>query len=88
MNWKNYVEKQNEKTFTLPPGWDAREKVADELECSPERVDEHLRPGLKSGEIEKQQFRVWDKRLKKIVLVIAYRRKGDGAAAVAPQAKK
>ena len=78
MNWKSYVEKQNEKNFILPPGWTPREEVAEQLGCSTERVDEQLRPGLKSGEIEKQQFRVWDKRLKKIVLQIAYRSGGEG----------
>lgn len=81
MNWKAYVEKQNATTYTLPPGWDAREKVAEALECSTERVDEHLRPGLKSGEIEKQQFRVWDAALKKIVVVVAYRRADKPAKA-------
>lgn len=81
MNWKTYVEKQNEKTYTLPAGWDARDKVAEALECSPERVDEHLRPGLKSGEIEKQQFRVWDSTLKRIVVVIAYRKSDKPAPA-------
>ncbi len=74
MNWKSYVEKQNEKTYVLPQGWDSRDTVAAQLECSPERVDEHLRPALKSGEIQKQQFRVWDKNLKRVVMVIAYAR--------------
>ena len=74
MNWKAYVEKQNERAYVLPPGWDSRDTVAAQLECSTERVDEHLRPGLKSGEIQKQQFRVWDKNLKRVVVVIAYSR--------------
>ena len=75
MNWKNYVEKQNERTFVLPEGWDSRAQVADNLGCSEERVDELLRPGIKSGEIEKQQFRVWQSDLKRIVTVVAYRKR-------------
>ena len=72
MNWKNYVEKKNAKTFVLPDGWDSRDAVAEQLECSPEKVDDHLRPALKSGEVIKQQFTVWDDNLKRKTLVTAY----------------
>lgn len=72
MNWKSLVEKENARTFVLPPGWDSRETVAEQLECSPEKVDDHLRPALRSGKVQKQQFKVWDKNLKRNVMVIAY----------------
>lgn len=72
MNWKNYVEKKNAKTFVLPAGWDSREVVAEQLECSPEKVDDHLRPALKSREVTKQQFKIWDAGLKRLVYVTAY----------------
>ena len=85
MSWKSYVEKQNAKVFVLPDGWDSRETVAEDLGCSTERVDEQLRPGLKSGEIEKQTFRVWDKTAKKVAMVIAYRRKDAMAGGPASQ---
>jgi len=83
MNWKNYVEKQNERTFVMPEGWDSRATVADNLGCSEERVDEVLRPGIKSGEIEKQQFRVWQGDLKRIITVVAYRKRQEAAEGVA-----
>jgi DNA-binding CsgD family transcriptional regulator len=83
MNWKNYVEKKNAKTFVIPPGWDSRDEIANQLECSPERVDDHLRPALKSGEVTKQVFRVWDEVLKKIVNIVAYQQAAK-AVPVAP----
>lgn len=73
MNWKSFVEKKNAKTFVLPAGWDSRETVANQLECSPDKVDDHLRPALKSGEILKQSFKVWDVSQKRLVFVVAYR---------------
>lgn len=82
MNWKSYVEKKNAKTFVLPPGWDSRDDIAEQLECSPEKVKDHLRPSLKSGEVEEGVFPVWDSALGRLVRVIAYREKskGDGEA--------
>lgn len=73
MNWKTYVEKKNAKTYVLPEGWDSRDKIAEQLECSPDKVDDHLRPALKSGEIIKQQFKVWDDGQKRLLFVVAYR---------------
>lgn len=84
MNWKSFVEKKNAKTFVLPEGWDSRDKVAEQLECSPDKVDDHLRPALKSGEILKQQFKVWDGNLKRIVFVTAYKEAKAEEAADAP----
>ena len=73
MNWKNYVEKQNEKIYVLPPEWDSREEVARQLGCAPDRVNENLKPGIQAREIESKMFPVWDKHLKRKVNVIAYR---------------
>ena len=84
MNWKTFVEKKNAKTFVLPAGWDSRDVVADQLECSPEKVDDHLRPALKSGEVIKQQFKVWDDGLKRLILVVAYREASKEKAETAP----
>ena len=83
MDWKKLVEKKNAKTFVLPQGWDSRETVAMQLDCSTEKVDDHLRPALKSGEVIKQQFKVWDGDQKRLVFVVAYRA-ADKAPAVAP----
>lgn len=73
MNWKTYVEKKNAKTYVLPPGCDSRETVAAQLDCSPDKVDDHLRPALKSGEVIKQQYKVWDGTQKRLVFVTTYR---------------
>lgn len=74
MNWKTYVATQNAKTFVLPPGWDSRETIAEQLECAPERVREHLQPGIAAREIEVKQFPVWDSGLGRKVTVTAYRK--------------
>lgn len=87
MNWKSYVEKKNAKTYVLPPGWDSRDHIAEQLECSPEKVDDHLRPSLRSGEVVKEIFSVWDPALKRLARVIAYREtKGQAPAAATPLA--
>jgi DNA-binding CsgD family transcriptional regulator len=72
MNWKTLVEKKNAKTFVLPSGWDSREEVARQLECSPDRVDDHLRPALTAGDVVKKQFKVWHVEQKRLVFVQAY----------------
>lgn len=75
MNWKNHVEKISARNFVLPAGWDSREKVADQLECSPERVRVVLAPAIKAGEIEQAVFPVWDPIVKRVVRTTAYRLK-------------
>jgi DNA-binding CsgD family transcriptional regulator len=72
-NWKSLIEKQNAETYRLPDGWDSRESIADALDCSPERVAEHLRPGMKAGTVERKVFPVWDALNKRVQQVTAYR---------------
>lgn len=72
-NWKAYVEKKNAKTYVIPAGWDSRDTIAEQLECSPDKVDDHLRPALKSGEVIKQSFKVWDDLQKRLLFVVCYR---------------
>jgi hypothetical protein len=72
-NWKTLVEKENSKTFVLPEGWDSRDTVAEQLECSPEKVNDHLRPAIKAGKVETSVFPVWDSTLKRVIRVTAYR---------------
>jgi len=50
----------NAKVYAWPSGWDDQETIASQLECSPERVREHLAPGIRAGEIEVKTFTVWD----------------------------
>lgn len=80
MNWKTLVEKQNAATYVLPEGWESRDEVAEQLECSPERVSEILRPAVKSGAVEVQVFRVWNAEQKRVVMVTAYRQRTKGDA--------
>jgi hypothetical protein len=72
-NWKTFVNKDSAKRFVLPPGWDSREVIADQLECSPDRVREVLAPAIRSGEVEVKQFPVWDAKLGRKVMVTAFR---------------
>lgn len=80
MNWKTHVEKISARNYVLPPGWDSREKVADQLECSPDRVRITLAPAVKAGEIEVGVFPVWDPVTKRVVRTTAYRLKPAKAA--------
>lgn len=87
MNWKNAVAKLNARHYAFPAGWDTRDAIAEQLECSTDRVDTLLGPGLKSGEIEKQQFPVWDARLGRKVLVWGYRQRSAEVQAKPTPAK-
>ena len=75
MNWKQLVEAQNRKTYILPTGWDSREEVAEQLNCSVDNVRVLLAPSIRAKTVETQQFPVWDEVTKKVVRVIAYRRR-------------
>lgn len=77
MNWKSLVEAQNRKTYVLPPGWDSRDKVAEQLECSVDNVRVLLAPAIRAKAVEVQQFPVWDDIIKKVVRITAYRRRVD-----------
>lgn len=82
MNWKKLVETKNAKTFVLPEGWDSRDAIAEQLECSPEKVRDHLRAAINSKEVLEQRFNVWDASLKRPVMVTAYK-EAKPASAVA-----
>lgn len=57
--WKKILNTQNAKHFKWPEGWDTAEEVASQLECSPERVREHLAPSIRSGEVEVKVHTIW-----------------------------
>lgn len=73
MKWTNIVEKAQSKAFVLPPGWDSREKIAEDLGCAPERVRILLAPALKAGTVITDTFTVYDKALKRLVRVTAFK---------------
>lgn len=85
MNWKNIVEKQNASLYRWPAGWDTREQVAAQLECSPDRVSTILAPGIKDGSIEVKAFPVWDKVMKRTTKVMGYRQRPERETATAPK---
>jgi hypothetical protein len=60
MNWKAEVNKMNAAAYGWPKGWTSREDIADQLECSPERVREVLAPGIKAGTVEAKDFKIWE----------------------------
>ena len=86
-NWKSILEKQNAAAYAWPKGWSSRDDVADQLECSPERVASLLAPGIRAGSVERQDFTVWDAKLKRLVRLTGYRETDKAAPAVdaAPQ---
>lgn len=72
-NWNKTVNEINRKRYVIPEGWDTREVVAEQLECAPDRVADLLKPGLQSGEIERQEFSVWDEARRLTTRVVCYR---------------
>ncbi len=86
-NWKSILEKQNAAAYAWPKGWSSRDDVAEQLECSPERVASLLAPGIRAGSVERQDFTVWDAKLKRLVRVTGYRETDKAAppASAAPQ---
>lgn len=50
----------NTAAYSWPKGWSSREEIAEQLECSPERVREVLNPGIKAGTIECKDFKIWE----------------------------
>lgn len=73
-NWKSFLETTQAKTYVLPKGWDTKEKVAEMLGCSDERVRLLLSPAIKSGEVEMKVFPVFDKVTHTVRRVTAYRK--------------
>jgi hypothetical protein len=72
-NWTKTVATINREKFTVPDGWDTREKVALDLQCAPDRVADLLKPGIASGQIERQDFPVWDEARRMTTRVVCYR---------------
>ena len=77
-NWKSAVEKSLAEAHVLPAGWDSRDDVADQLGCSVERVRLLMAPLVKERKCEVKLFTVWDKELKKLSHVTAYRELAAG----------
>lgn len=79
-NWKKTIDQINAERFTIPPGWDTKDKVAADLECAPDRVSDILKPGIASGEIERKEFSVWNAGRRMTEKVVCYRVVGEAPA--------
>lgn len=79
-NWQKTVNEINRNRYSIPEGWDTKDQVATNLQCAPERVSDILKPGIQSGDIEKQDFPVWDDKRRMTVRISCYRVKPDKAA--------
>lgn len=71
--WLKTLNRINSNRFQIPAGWQTREQVAAELQCDPDRVADLLKPGLQSGDFERQDFPVWDSARRMTVRVVCYR---------------
>ena len=85
-NWTKTVTEINRKRYTIPDGWDTKEKIAADLQCSPDRVADLLKPGIQTGEIERQEFSVWDEKRRLTTRITCFR-VGGGEPAAAGAAK-
>jgi hypothetical protein len=83
MNWKSFADAAKAKKFVLPSGWDSIAKIAEEMGCSEEAARREWDPFVRSAEVERQIFPVWDAMLKRVVRVTAQR--PAQAKAPAPQ---
>jgi len=72
-NWNRIIEDHNKKAYKWPDGWDSKETIAEQLECSPERVAEQLSSAIRNGEVEKKLITYWDDGTKRKVSAFGYR---------------
>lgn len=72
-NWAKTISKINKDRYQIPEGWDTKEQVAESLQCAPDRVNDLLKPGVALGEIDKQDFPVWDGNRRMTTRVTCYR---------------
>lgn len=78
-NWKQTVSEINRKRYVIPAGWETRDQVAESLQCDPAKVGDLLKPGIQSGDIERQAFQVWDEGRRMAISVPCYRIAGKAA---------
>lgn len=69
------MEKQQAKLYVLPDGWDSKQKVAEQLECSEGNVNRLLAPAIKDKSVEVKAFAVFDPITKKLMRVTAYKQR-------------
>lgn len=72
-NWNKIVEDHNKKQYKWPDGWDTKETIAEQLDCTPRQVTEHLASAIRSGEVEKKLISYWDDKAKRKTSAYGYR---------------
>lgn len=87
-NWKNIVSKSNSRQYRWPVGWQTREQVAEDLECSRDRVAEILAPAIEQGIVERKSFPVWDASTNRRIMVTGYREIKNSEKMAKPTAEK
>jgi hypothetical protein len=80
-NWLKTVNEINSKRFVIPDGWETRDQVAESLQCDPAKVADIMKPGVASGDIERQTFPLWDAARRMAVSIVCYRLAGQGPKA-------
>lgn len=76
-NWLKAINDINKSRYTIPAGWDTKEQVAEKMQCSPDRVGDLLKPGIRSGDFERQEFSVWNESRRMTERVTCYRIAGE-----------
>jgi len=72
-NWLKAINDINKSRYIIPEGWDTKEQVAEKMQCSPDRVADLLKPGIQSGDFERQEFSVWSEARRLTERVTCYR---------------
>jgi hypothetical protein len=76
--WLRVYEKHAKDEYAAPEGWDSREYVADQLQCSEDKVSSLLSPAIRNGEVEMRTFNIWDKGLRRVIRKVFYRKVPEG----------
>lgn len=83
--WLKLVTKHKVQKNVVPPGWQTREEVAEQLACHEERVNGVLKDAINAGEVEVQSFPVWIAAKRKVVPTTCYRIVGADTPAQSPK---
>jgi hypothetical protein len=71
--WLKTVNELNRQRFSIPAGWETKERVAEFLQCDPAKVNDLLKAGIDMGRFERNDFSVWDDNRRMTVRVTCYR---------------
>lgn len=71
--WLKTVNEVNRQRFSIPAGWEPKERVAELLQCDPAKVNDLLKAGIDMGRFERNEFSVWDDNRRMTIRVTCYR---------------